>query len=299
MEALASTQHGLLSRTQAFELGLSSKAIEHGLRNRHWHRVGRGVYRLAGAIETPRLRAMTAVLAAGEGAALSHKSAAALHDLPGFHLEPLIVSIKRTRRSLSGVRLEQSMALQPEHCQVVDSIRCTTVARTLFDLCGDVNARRAERALDTALARKLVTRPALWRVLDELAEHGRAGTVLFRTLLTEREPDYTPPESELEVRFIELVVAHGLAEPERQVDLGDRDGWIGRVDFLFRAARLVVEVDGAEFHDGLVDQRRDSERDARLVAAGWHVLRFRWDDIVNRPDAVARAIRFRGELHPS
>ena len=168
----------------------------------------------------------------------------------------------------------------------------------MFDLCGDVHARRAERALDTALGRRLVTLPALSRVLDDLAEHGRAGTVVLRTLLMEREPEYVAPESELEARFIELTRSHGLPTPERQVELGDEDSWIGRVDFLFRGARLVVEVDGAAFHDGLLDRRRDAERDARLQAAGWTVLRFRWDDVVNRPAAVAHGIRFRGELNP-
>lgn len=239
---------------------------------------------------------MTAVLAAGEGAALSHTSASALVGLPGFMIDPVTISILRGRREIKGVRVEQSLALPGHHLTVVDGIPCTTVARTLFDLCGDVTARRAERALDTALAKKLVKLPELWRVLDELGEHGRAGTVLFRTLLTEREPDYVPPESELEARFIELTKRHGLATPEKQVDLGDDDGWIGRVDFLFRGARIVVEVDGAEFHDGLVDQRSDEERDARLEAAGWFVLRLKWNDVVDRGAAVARAIRVRGEL---
>jgi very-short-patch-repair endonuclease len=209
-------------------------------------------------------------------------------------MEPIVVSTERNgRRHLAGVRLEQSLALPQHHVQIVDRIPCTTMARTLFDLCGDVHALRAERALDTALARKLVKLPELWRVLDELAEHGRAGTVLMRSLLMEREPDYVPPESELEARFVALAKTHKLSEPERQVDLGDDNGWIGRVDFLFRGARIVVEVDGAEFHDGLVDQRHESERDARLEAAGWFVLRFCWDDVTNRSAAVARAIRIR------
>jgi hypothetical protein len=194
------------------------------------------------------------------------------------------------------VRLEETLELPEHHTEIVDGIPCTTVARTLFDLCGDVHAQRAERALDTALARKLVTRAQLWRVLIDLAEHGRKGTVLFRTLLEERTPDYVAPESELESRFIELSKRAGLCEPERQVDLGDEDGWIGRVDFLFRGTRLIVEVDGAEFHDGLVDRRRDEARDGRLTAAGWTVLRFRWDDVVNRPAAVAHSIRFQRDF---
>lgn len=239
---------------------------------------------------------MAAVLGTGSGATLSHTSAAALLDLPGFTIDPLVVSIPRTRRLLDGVRIEQSLALPERHRRVVDGIPCTSVARTLFDLCGDIRPRRAERALDTALSRRRVTIPALWRVLIDLAVQGRKGTVLMRALLTERGGDYVPPASELEARFIELAKAQGLPVPRRQVDLGDSDSWIGRVDFVFQDAKIVVEVDSAEFHDGLLDRRSDAERDRRLKADGWTVLRFRWRDVTDRPADVARSLRFRGAI---
>lgn len=294
MEALASRQHGLISHEQAVTLGFSESAIRHRRSNGRLSMMRPRVYRLAGAIETASMRANGAVLAAGDGAVLSHTSAAAIAGLPGFTIDPVVITMpRRWPRPLDGVRVEQSLALPGHHVHVAGGIPCTTMARTLFDLCGDVHAARAERALDTALSRKLVTRASLCRVLDDLAQHGRAGTVLFRTLLEERTEDYVPPESELEARLIEVVRRFGLPVPERQVDLGDDVGWIGRVDFVFRGARLVVEVDGAEFHDGVLDRRRDADRDARLAAAGWFVLRFRWDDVVNRPAAVARSIRFR------
>jgi very-short-patch-repair endonuclease len=292
-EAIAERQHGLLTHAQARALGFSTKAIEHRRRRGRWRPVARGIYRVAGAPASAHQRALAAVLAAGPGAVLSHESAAALHRLPGFALEPLVVSVARHgRRGLAGVRLEQSLELPPGHCTVVDGIACTTVARTLFDLGGKRKSwSRVARAIDTALARKAVTMPALWRVLIDLAEHGRDGTVVFRTLLQERRGSYVAPESELEARFIKLVRSSGLPDPDRQVDLGDADGWIGRVDFLFRDARLVVEVDGAEFHDALTDRRRDDQRDARLERAGWRVARLRWSDVVDHPTAVVRSIR--------
>jgi very-short-patch-repair endonuclease len=296
MEALASTQHGLVTHRQARELGLTESAIRHRRRQGHLRDVSRRVYRLRGALETPHLRALAAVFATGDGAVVSHRSAASLHGLPGFDLEPLTISIPRGRRSLPGVRLEQSLALPEHHRRDVDGIPSTSVARTVFDLCGCVHPGRAERALDTALARRLVTLPALWRVLDDLAEHGRAGTVLLRTMLTERGVDYVSPESELEARFLQLVRRFELPEPERQRDLGDLDGWIGRVDFVWREWRLVVEVDGAVFHDGRLDQLHDAERDARLERRGWNVLRFRWDDVLHRAADVAAAIRIRGAI---
>ncbi len=293
MEALAAGQHGLVSHAQVVELGLTPSAIRHGCRTRRWHRVLPGVYRLSGAIETPQLRAMAAVLGGGRAAVLSHGSAAALLGLPGFAIDPVTISVPRSRRHLEGVRIEQSLALPEHHRRRVDGIPCTSVARTTFDLCGDLPRKRAERALDNALSRRMVTVPALWRVLDDLAVQGRAGTVVLRALLTERGPRYVAPESELEARFIALVARHHLPAPERQADLGDADSWIGRVDFVWRQARLVVEVDGAAFHDGWVDRRRDQERDARLVATGWAILRLAWADVVDEPERVAARIRAR------
>jgi very-short-patch-repair endonuclease len=291
METVAARQHGLVTRAQAEQAGLTRSAIEHRLRSADWHRIARGVFRLAGAVETPHQRALAAVFAAGDAALLSHQSAAALLGLPGFQLEPITVSIHRTRRRVPGVRVEQSCALLAQHRRVVDGIPCTSVARTLFDLCGHVYALRAERALDTALARRLVTLPALWRMLDELAEHGRNGTVLMRTLLTERGASFVPPASELEARFLQLVDDSRLPRPEQQVDLGDADQWIGRVDFVWKQSRVVAEVDGAAFHDGLIDRREDQTRDARLRREGWTVLRFRWVDVTTRPSHVVQALR--------
>jgi very-short-patch-repair endonuclease len=54
---------------------------------------------------------------------------------------------------------------------------------------------------------------------------------------------------------------------------------------------LVVEVDGAAFHDGLLDRRRDEERSNRLEGLGWTVLRFRWNDIVLNPGSVVTRVR--------
>lgn len=296
MEALAEQQHGVVSLEQGRALGLTKAAIRHRYESGRWEIVFPGVYRLSGSLRTARQQAMASVLAAGPDAALSHTSGSALLALPGYVLKPIVVTVPRRRRSIPGVRLEQSLALPLHHRVVVDGIPCTSVARTLFDLCGDVHPRRAERTLDTALSRRRVTIPALWRVLDELAVQGRAGVVLLRSLLTERGGRYVPPESELEARFVELITAAGLPQPSRQVDVGNADLWIGRVDFAWRGARLVVEVDGAAFHDGWLDRHADAQRTADLRSAGWTVLRFRWRDVVDTPERVAAQIRrsFRG-----
>jgi very-short-patch-repair endonuclease len=74
---------------------------------------------------------------------------------------------------------------------------------------------------------------------------------------------------------MELVRAHGLPEPERQVKISDEQGFIGVVDFCWPLARHVVEVDST-WHDGPLDRIQDAERDVRLRAAGYTIARYRY-----------------------
>ena len=74
----------------------------------------------------------------------------------------------------------------------------------------------------------------------------------------------------------------GLAPPE----INGRVLGIER-DFVWRAQRLVVETDGGTFHLPKPARERDYEDDARLVVAGWRVVRFSHDQVLYEPDAVA------------
>jgi predicted transcriptional regulator of viral defense system len=287
---IAASQHGLLTVGQLAEHGINRQGVHHRVQSGRLERVGRSVYRVCGAPDTALGRALAAVLVAGPDGALSGTSAAALHQLPGFSVEPLSVTSPRGRRTRATNRPSaESKRLPAHHVTRISAIRVTTVERTLFDLCGIVHARRAERTLDTALARGMVDLPRLGRVLHELAKRGRSGSALFRELLEERGLDYVPPESELEARFLEMVAQWGLEPPERQVDLGWEE-WIGRVDFLWRCAALVVEVDGAAYHGSLSDRRTDARRDEAFARHGIRVLRFSWYDVVQRPAFVVGAL---------
>ena len=98
------------------------------------------------------------------------------------------------------------------------------------------------------------------------------------------------PYAELERRFVTLCDRYGLGRPRRQVDLGDSDQWIGRVDFLFGLGSI-VEVDGSEHHTSFLNRVADADRDDRFGRSGRTVLRFSWFDVTRRPAAVAAAIR--------
>jgi len=181
--------------------------------------------------------------------------------------------------------------LPPHHVEVHNAVPTTTVARTLFDLSAVVHPGRVARAVDTALGRRIVTIPELVRVTQDLARRGRGRVRVMRAILADRGVDDRAPESALEVLFVELLRTAGLPQPARQVDLGDAMAWIGRVDFVYRAERLVVETDGREHHSQRLDVEADARRDARLTAAGWTILRFGWDDVVGSPVRTVERLR--------
>lgn len=105
----------------------------------------------------------------------------------------------------------------------------------------------------------------------------------MRSVLAERPVGIRLPESGLEARFERLLRDAGQRPLDRQVDLGGHE-WLGRVDFLDRAALLVVEVDSELHHTSPEDAARDAARDRSLLAAGFReVLRISEESIWHRP----------------
>ena len=167
----------------------------------------------------------------------------------------------------------------------------TRVARTLCDLAGVLRPAKTERAIDNCLAMGVVTPGTLQAAFVDLASRGRKGTAVMRGLLAHRSEGYVPPASELEARFRDLVREADLPEPVRQLDVGDDEAWIGRVDVAYPPARVLVELDSRRHHSSKLDQEADEARDRKLERAGWRLVRFTWDDLVERPDWVVSELR--------
>lgn len=290
MRALAASQHGLVSRPQARVMGATRQHLRRRVASGDWAEVSTKVLRLVGSVRTFRQRCMAAALDAGPRAYVSHEAAAALWELPGFTRGQLsVVRAKgRSSRPTHLARLHQSCSLPPAHLTVVHGIPVTTVARTVFNLAGVLHPGRTERALDNALARRLTDLAALHAVVDDLAEHGRAGSAVMRRLLTERSDGYRAPESGLEASFEAILEAAGAAVPARQVDVGG-ERWLGRADYL--DGNRVIEVDSDLHHTSASDRRADARRDEAMRAAGFEVIRIREHQLRHRPEEVVAAVR--------
>src|SRR3954470_18232656 len=247
---LARRQHAVVSRVQLAALGLSVREIEGRLKRGRLHPLHRGVYAVGHLALTRNGRFMAAVLACGDGAALSHFSAAVVWRILDDRGRGIHVTVERGR-VCPGVVVHRS-ALQGDRVRRL-GIVVTTVGRTLVDLADVVRNRRTlERPFDEAAYLRLD-----WRSAAPI--QGRRGSGLLASVLAVHEPGTTRTLSELEERFLQLCAKHNLPRPEVNVSI---EGYL--CDFVWREERLIVETDGHAAHGTRRAKERDAVRDADL-----------------------------------
>ena len=151
----------------------------------------------------------------------------------------------------------------------------------MLDVAASLTERQLERAINEVDRLDLATPDDLRQAA--MAERSR-GARLVRELLDRQT--FLLTDSELERRFIPIADRAGLSQPETQVPIQGH-----RVDFYFRAERLVVETDGLRYHRTPTQQKKDRVRDQELTAAGLRVLRFTHGQIRYESDHVADVLR--------
>ena len=281
---LATRQYGVVARRQLLGLGFSSRQIETRLEVGWLLPLRRDVYAVGHSMVNRRGRWLAAVLACGEGAVLSHESAACFWGLQG---DRRLVDInagrgRQGRLRREGVRLHRCK-LRREEWVVRDGMPVTTVARTFFDLAEVVDFERLKGIAAEAGRLKLMR----LRELEEVIERGRGRRALkpIRRLLAElRAPAIT--RSPLEERFHDFCEAHRL--PQRATNvlvLGNE------VDALWPAARLVVELDSWDFHRSREAFRRDRAHDSERLVAGYRTVRVTHDRLDREADKLLVELR--------
>ncbi len=282
---VAEAQHGVVRRSQATALAPTPAAARHELGQGRWAQSANGIFRLVGAPQTDDQALMADVLRAGPGASISHRSAAAMWGVPGEKHLPTHVSRPRhsSGKRLSGLIVHEARRLNADQVTTLRGLPLVRPERVPFDLANiGVRAERVERVVDRLWSDRLVSGRSLRRVLESLPRRGFRGTALLRNILSDRGDDWVPPASGLESRAMSLLEYNGFMRFERQVDLG-ADEWVGRVDFIDRSAKVVIEVQSDRHHAALSSRRDDSERFARLEASGFTVVAVWEDELWYRP----------------
>jgi hypothetical protein len=238
---VAERQWGVVSVVELLAVGLTRAGVVRRVRAGRLHRVHRGVYAVGHRVLRREGRWMAAVLACGEGAVLSHRSAAAHWELLGSAAALIDVTAPATRHGLPGIRLHRSRFLDARDTTTHEGIPITTVPRTLLDLAATIQPHRLERALAQAQRLQLYDHRAIADVIAR--SNGHRATTAVTKAISREDPKWT--RSELE---------------------------------YWPTHRLIVELDGWETHRTRAAFEQDRARDAALTAAGWRVVRFTWHE---------------------
>ncbi|MGH3165679.1 MAG: hypothetical protein ACRDN0_07270 [Trebonia sp.] len=275
---VARYQSGVIARHQAIESGLSRSAIRSKIVTGRWQQIHRGVYATFTGSPDRGSLLWAAVLYAGQGAVLSHETAAEVHELITRPASAIHITIPHARQvhAVDGMTIHRSdrpaiagWRLPPwelPRTWVEDTILDLAEAEDDFDdVCALVTRAFAEKRT-TKEAMVLILRQRQrqrWRrEIGELIAAAADGT-----------------HSVLEFRYDRDVErAHGLPRSKRQVPFVKRDGRKGYRDRVYDEYHVVVELDGKQAHPQ-DRQWEDKRRDNDAAMDGQQSLRYSWNDV--------------------
>lgn len=286
MERLARGQYGVVGRGKLLQLGMGRRGIVRRLEQRRLHVVHRGVYVVGVRRISRRGRWMAAVLACGEGAMLSHGSAARLWQLMPPATERVDVTQSGRRARRDGIVAHRAEIPEDERA-VVDAIPVTSPFRTVFDLAAVLTLRELERIWHEAEVRGLRDRVSLPMLLERYP--GRRGARNLRSLLEDLEPvGFT--RNDFEEAFRVLIADRGFRRPRMNADLALR-GRIFQVDALWDEERVTIELDSRSVHGTKKKFESDRLRDRILVAEGYRTVHVTWRQLRDEPEEIVADLR--------
>lgn len=283
VQAIAQTQGLVISEKQCREAGFRQSRIMRLVDRGLWRRLLPGVYFTSNGDLQWFSRLHAALLYAGDGAAISHESAAFVHGMSLKIPKTITMTIPEPRRVAKqhGLRIQRRRTVP----RAVGTPPIVTAAETLVDLFDtDLNMSDALGYLTSAIRKRV--RPA--DVLNALSKRKRhKNRHLLRALLNDSTNGI---ESPLEYYFVrDVEEAHGLPCSRKQApkNLGGR--WI-RSDCHYEQFHLRVELDGQIAHPGgrtNADTWRDN---AVAIQENELTLRYRWHHVLITPCQTARQV---------
>lgn len=274
----AAERHRVIHVRELRTFGISPSAVKRWVARGRLRREHRGVYVYGSGELSQEGKLYAAVLAIGNDAVLSHQSAAVLHGFWPYSVPWVVhVTVPRAVRSRRGIRVHQ--VAEPPATSTQLGIPVTAPARTIADLAATMHSDNAfRRVVHEAQVQHEVT-------IAELRAELRPGAFGATRLAAEIAQGPAPTRSGFEDRVVELLRRHDLPPFETNVHPPGTPDWV-EVDVLFRAERLVIEVDGGRYHSTPFRQEFDARKQAVVGAAGYRVLRVGEED--GEEDVLAR-----------
>lgn len=281
------SQYGRVTRLQLRETaGVSRSTITRRVRDGVWTEPLPGVIDLGTHVTSWRAQVTEVLLAAGDAAWASHRTAAYLHrflDVPRPHAVDILVPRSR-HRTVGDHQLHVTRSIGLDEVTERHGLACTTRARTLLDLAATSRPGDLERWLAQATRKDA----ALPQNVVELCDRHRHVPGRRRLLeVVGRLPAGTADlGSPLEVLGVQELRALGAPPFRLQYTVRDRDGAkVKRADVAWLDAWTLLEFDGAAYHDLTAARAEDELVRARLRALGWTV------EVVRRADLGGATLR--------
>lgn len=283
LEKVISDQRGLFTREQARGCGYSTYQIRRRRTAGEWRTIVGDVMARAGTPTTPRVRDLAVQLAV-PGGVLAGPSAARWYGMEIADSRTYLLIAQR-RKSLPGFRYITGRVADLDVCRI-ENVYLTSRARTVFDCLRLLPERDSVDLLDRALQKRWITMAELAGRTTAFA--GRRGAPRLVRMVRHAAAG---TRSEAERLAATLLRRAGIGGWVGNDPIEDHSGLIGVGDLVFRKHKLVVELDGRAHHSSPAQFQRDRERQNRLVADGWTVLRFTWYDLTTRPHHVVATIQ--------
>ena len=275
-----------MAHGQLQDEGLTARQVTRRAADGVLVRAHRGTYRHAAAPASWKTRLHAAVLACGDGALASHRSAArllGLRDVPLFRPELTVVGTAMPRHT--GMKVHRAKTVDPLDRTEVDGIPVTGASLTLLNLGAVVPFEIVELAAQDAVIRNAVSHLDLVCVVERAGGRGKPGTAALRAIVDGVLPSEVL-ESRLEVDLQKLVRAMAIPEPEWQYPFVCVDGRIVRLDAAWPAVKVAAETDGRRWHATKKAFEADMARRRSIMASGWALYTFGHTDVRQRPQLV-------------
>jgi hypothetical protein len=221
------------------------------------------------------------------------RAAGHLHGLACCEDPPLeVLTANRKIMPRCGIVVHYTNRLPTEQIVEINGIPCTSVERTIMDLCGRLPKREAAVVLDDALRKGLTTLGALDHLLFRTARRGRDGCGVLRELIKRRAGLSRLPDTPLETVIFELICKYDLPMPSIQHEIRDAEGrFVARPDFVYPDEKLIIEGHSVKWHSSPEHRAGDLRRHARLEALGYLIEYLMWPDATTYHRATAERLR--------
>jgi hypothetical protein len=285
---LLERQHGVLSRRQALELGVTQGALRHRLRpGGPWQRLLPGTYLTASAEPAPEQREIAALLYAGPGSVVTGLAALRYQWIRVDKTPQVDVLVPAGcfRRSAGFAVLHRTRRM-PETTLVARGVDITMAPRAVIDAVSWLTSLSAARALMAAAVQS--RRCTIADLQAELRAGPRHDTALVRRVLAEVAAGVrSGPEGDLG----DLIVRHGLPAPLFNPRLYLNGTFLACPDAWWQEAGVAVEVDSREWHFSTEESWQDTmRRHSRMTAAGILVIHVTPKQLHTEPGRVGRDI---------